>query len=62
MTITVYITCQFEKEEVNQQRPNFYKADYRKFREYLSPVDWREMEGLNTEDSWNFLLKKINIV
>ena len=56
-------TCQFEKEEVNQQRPNFYKADYRLIREYLSKVDWSEMKGLNTEDSWNFFIeKKINIV
>ena len=61
-SILFNITCQFEKEEVNQQRPNFYKADYRLIKEYLSQVDWSEMKGLNTEDSWNFLLKKFNIV
>ena len=61
-SILFHITCQFEKEEVNQQRPNFYKADYRFIKEYLSQVNWSEMNGLNTEDSWNFLLKKFNIV
>ena len=35
-SILFYITCQFEKEKANQQSPNFYKADYRLIREYLS--------------------------
>ena len=57
-SILFNITCQFEKEAVNKQRPNFYKADYRLIREYLSQVNWSEMEGLNTEDSWNFFIEK----
>ena len=57
--ITFNITCPFEKEEVNQQRPNFYKADYRLIREYLSQVDKSEMKSLNTEDLWNFFVEKI---
>ena len=60
-SILFNITCQFEKEEVNQQRLNFYKADYRLIREYMSQINWSEMNGLNTADSWNFFIEKINI-
>ena len=44
-SILFNITCQFEKEEVNKQRPNFYKADYRLIREYFSQVNWIKMKG-----------------
>ena len=45
------VNCEFEKVEINQQRPNFYKADYRNIRNYLNQVDWSDMTDLNTEES-----------
>ena len=54
MDITVFyliVHVNLKKEEINQQRPNFYRADYRLIREYMSQVNWCELKGLNTEDS-----------
>ena len=41
-------------------RPNFYKADYVSIKDYLKNVDWNEMDGLDTENSWNFFMSKVN--
>ena len=49
-----------KKVEINQQRPNFYKADYKNIRNYLNQVDWSDMTDLNTEESWKYFMTKMN--
>ena len=53
------VLCKFERNEPQQQRPDFYKADYRSIREYLQNVEWNEMSDLDTENSWNFFINRV---
>ena len=41
-------------------RPNFYKADYVSIKDYLKNVDWNDMDGLDTDNSWKFFMSKVN--
>ena len=48
------------RDSENICRPNFYKGSYNDIREYLSDVQWDQMDQMNIEDSWAFLLTHIN--
>ena len=54
------IICGFQRSEPQHMRPKFYKADYVSIKNYLKNVDWNEMDGLDTEDSWKLFMSKVN--
>ena len=54
------IICGFQRSDPQHTRPNFYKADYVSIKDYLKNVDWNEMDGLDTENSWKFFMSKVN--
>ena len=54
------VLCTFERNDSQQQRPDFYKADYRSIRTYLQSVDWNEMSDMDTETSWDFFMNKVS--
>ena len=59
VSIVFDVLCKFERNEPQQQRPDFYKADYRSICEYLQNVEWNEMSDLDTENFWNFFMNKV---
>ena len=59
-SIVFDVLCDIERNDPQNMRPNFYKADYNSIRDYLKTVEWNEMYELNTEDSWKFFMTKIN--
>lgn len=60
VSIIFNVLCNVERETNHIQRPNFFKANYQLIKDYLRQVDWNEMNDMNTEESWNFLMQKIN--
>ena len=34
------VACAYQSIDTQQQRPNFYKANYRQIKTYLQSVDW----------------------
>ena len=59
-SITFDIACDIQRSESQYVRPNFYKADYVSIKDYLQNVDWSEMSGMDSENSWKFFMSKIN--
>ena len=59
-SITFDIVCDIQRSEPQYERPNFYKADYVSIKDYLQNVDWSEMSGMDSENSWKFFMSKIN--
>ena len=59
VSIVSDVLCKLKRNDTVQQRPDFYKADYRSIRDFLQNVEWNNMSDLDTEISWNFFMNKV---
>ena len=53
------VLCKPERNDNQEQRQYFYKADYKSIREYLQKVESTQMSEMNTENSGEFFLNKV---
>lgn len=60
ISITFDYVCQVEIKVQDTIRKNFFKGDYVKVKDFLSKVNWSEMDSMDIDDSWTFFIDKVN--
>ena len=56
ISFTVDLLCTLNNVESATVKRNYYKGDYSAARDYLSAVDWSEMDSMNVQESWGLFI------
>ena len=56
ISFTVDLLCTLNNVESATVKRNYYKGDYSAARDYLSGVDWSEMDSMNVQESWGLFI------
>ena len=56
ISFTVELLCNLKNVERKTVKRNYNKGDYSGARDYLSSVNWSEMNSMNVQESWDFFI------
>lgn len=59
VSLTFSILCDLKISKISKPRKSMYQGNDIKCREYLSAVNWAEMENLDVCESWNYFCRYI---
>jgi len=60
ISITFDINCDYDIQNTNPPRRNFFKGDYPSISKYLGEIDWNCMDDMNVNCAWSYLLNHIH--